>query len=334
MDDLVTIIVPVYNVEKYLRKCLDSIISQDYKNLEIILVNDGSTDTSLNICESFAAKDTRIILMSKDNGGQSSARNMGLDVAKGDWVMFVDSDDEIRKDMVSTMLGYAKSNACEIVRCSCITKGMHGDVIRKLPLVTGVYERLRVNELILKDILGSQVCFGLYRSYLWNNVRFPIGRIYEDLAVLFRVYFAGTGLVGLIDEPLYIYNLHNDSTSFTISPNKNFDRFIAFKEHSDFAKSAGLDCEDYCFHLTSITAIGTYNYYLKYNSARIDQQKLETVFNFLQQNKSKICLNKYNSRYYKILFKLYFFNRLLYKLVIQTLNFITRRKNLNQNIRI
>lgn len=324
MNNLVSIIVPVYNVEKYLSSCLDSIISQEYENLEIMLIDDGSTDASLEICSKYASKDSRIMLISKENGGQSSARNVALEVMKGDWVMFVDSDDAIRKDMVSSMLNYATNNSCEIVRCSCMTKSNHGNDIRKLPVPSGIYERDKINELIMRDELGSQPCFGLYRSILWKHVRFPEGRVYEDLAALFRVYFAGTGLVGLMDEPLYIYNLHDDSTSFKVSPNKNYDRFIAFKERWDFAQSSNLNCADYCFHLAAITAIGTYNYYLKYKSARISKVKLQNVFAFLQKNKKKIYEDKYNSRYHRIMFRSYFFNKYVYRIAIQILNLIVR----------
>ena len=327
MSNLVSIIVPVYNAEKYLCHCLDSIISQDYRNLEIILINDGSTDTSLEICQNYASKDSRIVLISKENGGQSSARNIALDVVRGEWVMFIDSDDEIRKDMVSTMLDYAILHTCEIVRCSCMTNGINGKITNKLPIASGIYERERINELIMMDVLGSQPCFGLYRSFLWKDVRFPEGRIYEDLAALFRVYFAGTGLVGLIDEPLYVYNLHDDSTSFKVTPNKNYDRFIAYQERYDFAKFAKLSYEAYCFHLVAITALGTYNYYLKYKSARIDKQKLQNVFTFLRNNKDKICQDKFNSSYYRMLFRLYYYNRLLYAATIQTLNLLTRWRN-------
>lgn len=320
MNDLISIIIPVYNTEKYLHKCLNSIISQKYENIEILLINDGSKDNSLAICKEFASKDSRIILIDKPNGGQSSARNTALNLMKGSWVMFVDSDDEIHPDMISIMYEYATINSCEIVRCNCVTRSIKGDEVRKLPLSSGVYEREKINELVLKDILGSQPWFGLYRSYLWENIKFPEGRIYEDLAILFKVYYAGTKPVGIIDKPLYIYNIHEDSTSFSISPSKNYDRFLAFKEHSDFAKEKKLPYEDYCFHQTSITAIGTFNYYIRYKNTRIDKEKLNNIFHFLKQNKNRILQDKYNSIYHKIMFRVYFISPYMYKYIIYILN--------------
>lgn len=113
----ISIIVPVYKVEPYLRKCLDSIIAQTYTNLEIILVNDGSPDNCGAICDEYAAKDTRIIVIHKENGGVSSARNMGLDVATGEYIGYVDSDDWIEPDMYEYLLGLAKTHDADVAQC-------------------------------------------------------------------------------------------------------------------------------------------------------------------------------------------------------------------------
>ena len=319
LTNLVSIIIPVYNVENYLHACLNTVIAQDYQKLEIILINDGSKDGSFTICKEYAAKDNRIHLIDKPNGGQSSARNAALDVMTGDWVMFVDSDDQIEPNMVSTMLNYALNNKCEIVRCNCMTRGMNRDEVRKLPISTGLYEHERINELIIKDLLGSQPWFGLYKSKLWKNVRFPTGRIYEDLAVLFRVYVAGKGYIGIIDEPLYIYNLHDDSTSFKISPNKNYDRFLAFKEHSDYAAQAKLPYEDYCFHNTAITAIGTLNYYIRFKQSRLEISKLNEAIDFLNSNRKRVLHDKFNSKYHRLMFAFFYLNHHLYRLVMSLL---------------
>ena len=117
MEDLVSVIVPVYNVEKYLNKCIDSIISQTYKNLEIILVDDGSPDNSGAICDEYAKKDTRIRVIHKENGGVSSARNVGIEISNGNWISFIDSDDWIEEDYFEIMLNEAKKENADIVFC-------------------------------------------------------------------------------------------------------------------------------------------------------------------------------------------------------------------------
>ncbi len=319
MTNLVSVIIPVYNVEKYLSVCLDSVITQDYANLEVILVDDGSPDNCGEICDGYAAKDSRIKVVHKQNGGLSSARNSALDIMKGDWVMFVDSDDEIKPNMISTMLKYAIDNSCEIVRCNCMTKRLNREEVRALPVPAGLYERDKINELIIKDILGSQAWFGLYKSNLWDKVRFPEGRIYEDIATIFKVYVAGKSPVGVLEEPFYIYNLHNDSISFKVTPNKNYDRFLAFKEHSDYATSENLAYKDFCFHNTAVTAIGTYNYNIRFKEAKLAKEKLEIVTEFLDYNKDKILRDKYNSLYYKIMFRLFYLNHKFYSVLMSTI---------------
>lgn len=319
MVNLVSIIIPVYNVEKYLSACLDSVIAQDYENLEIILINDGSTDGSFVICQEYLSKDKRISLINKENGGLSSARNLGLDRMKGKWVMFVDSDDEIVPNMVSTMLNYALQNACDIVRCNCLTRGMNREEVRTLPVPAGLYERDKALELILKDILGSQACFGLYKSCLWKEIRFPIGQIFEDISTIFKVYAAGKAPVGILDTPLYLYNLHDDSTSFKVVPNKNYDRFLAFKEHSDYTASMNLAYEDYCFHNTAITAIGTYNYYIRFKDARLSTDKLKEILVFLDKNKKRVLHDRYNTGYHKLMFSIFYLSPHFYKVLMSFL---------------
>lgn len=319
MENLVSIIVPVYKVENYLEACVNSILSQSYTDLELVLVDDGSPDNCGSMCDQFALADTRVKVIHKPNGGQSSARNMALDVVRGNWIMFVDSDDEIEPIMVENMLSYALSNQCDIVRCNCKTRGMNGDQIRRLPVKAGIYEIGQARELIMKDILGSQPCFGIYRSSLWNGVRFPEGRIYEDIAALFLVYMNCQTSVGIMDEPYYIYNLHDDSTSFSISPNKNYDRFLAFRERWEYAVMHNLSYSDFCFSKAFTTALGTYNYYLRYTEKQLSKDKLDEVFSFLANNKKAVLKNKECGMYYSLLFRLYYLNRGLYSLVLKVL---------------
>lgn len=117
MEELISVIVPVYNVEKYIDKCINSIINQTYKNLEIILVDDGSPDNCGNICDEYSKKDNRIIVIHKENGGVSSARNIGIKNAKGKWITFVDSDDWIENDYVEKLSKIGIQNKAEVVLC-------------------------------------------------------------------------------------------------------------------------------------------------------------------------------------------------------------------------
>ena len=117
MDELISVIIPVYNVQAYLVRCVDSVINQSYDNLEIILVDDGSSDNSSQICDELALKDRRIKVIHKTNGGLSDARNVGLEKSVGDYILFVDSDDFIHQEMVEKMYGIIQKNETDIVVC-------------------------------------------------------------------------------------------------------------------------------------------------------------------------------------------------------------------------
>lgn len=315
----VSVIIPVYKSESYLSTCVDSVLNQLYTDLEVLLVDDGSPDRCGTLCDEYAKKDSRVVVIHKVNGGQSSARNMALDIATGEWVMFVDSDDEIRSDMVLQLISYAQENRCDIVRCNCLENSKKGIVERLLPVEQGVYEKDKAFELVMKDILGSQPWFFFAKSYLWVNARFPEGRIYEDIAALYKIFIDCHTNVGILNQPLYIYNLHDDSTSFSITPNKNYDRFLSFKERWEYAQKVGLPYEDYCFYLVLITAIGTVNYYLRYKEKRLSEQKLQEVYSFLDSHKAEILQNQYIGIYYKLMFRLYYLNKKIYAYVISIL---------------
>lgn len=318
-EDKVSVIIPVYKSELYLRACVDSVLNQSYPNLDVLLVDDGSPDNCGAICDEYAGKDMRVRVIHKKNGGQSSARNMALGKMTGVWVMFVDSDDEIRHDMVAKLITYAREKHCDIVRCNCVENGKNGMLERKLPVQEGVVEKDYAFELVMKDVLGSQPCFYFSKSFLWANVRFPEGRIYEDIAALYKMFIDCQTKVGILDQPLYIYNLHDDSTSFSVSPNKNYDRYLAFKERWEYARDVALPYTDYCFYLTFTTAIGTVNYYLRFKEKRLSEEKLQEVLNFLDDNKELILHNKYNTTYYKVMMRLYYLNKGIYKMAISLL---------------
>jgi len=131
MNNLVSIIVPIYQAEKYLHKCLDSIISQTYKNIEIILIVDGATDNSMNICEEYAEKDDRIVLKYQENAGVSITRNNGIDISNGEYIVFIDSDDYVEKNMIEELLTGVVENNCNIAICSLYIHDFAGGGVEK-----------------------------------------------------------------------------------------------------------------------------------------------------------------------------------------------------------
>lgn len=216
MEPLVSVIVPVYNVEDLLRKCIESIIAQSYKNMEIVLVDDGSTDKSPDICDEYAAKDIRIKVIHKQNGGQSSARNSGLDMISGEYVVFVDSDDYVSHDMVEKFVVASLSKNAEVVVASYMTVGDNKQTICS-PSINNDYLSTgkEVSKAIIKDEYPKNFAWAkMYKSSLFDGVRFPEGRIYEDTAIIYKVV-AQSNVVYCMSDVVYFYYIGrpNNTTS-------------------------------------------------------------------------------------------------------------------------
>ena len=189
MNEKISVIVPIYKVEPYLRQCVDSILNQTYTNLEIILVDDGSPDNCGAICDEYAAKDTRVKVIHKENGGLSDARNAGLDIAVGDCYYFVDSDDYLPVRSVEEMIEMLRKQDADMViggfeRFSDKT----GEVFFSTEsegLVTYVYTQEEAFRDFYRD--GCQAWAVLYRRHVHQNIRFPKGEINEDEAIIFQL---------------------------------------------------------------------------------------------------------------------------------------------------
>ncbi|MDY3000932.1 MAG: glycosyltransferase [Romboutsia timonensis] len=207
---ILSIIVPVYNVEKYLRRCLDSLINQHLKEIEIILIDDGSTDRSGIICDEYRKKDNRIFVIHKENGGLSDARNMGLDIAKGMYIAFVDSDDFISVNMFDTLVNEACKNDVEICACGHY-KVYDNTIIKEDNNVTNI--KIFNNIEALENYLGGYgkdreiltvVWDKIYKKELFDDIRFPIGKIYEDGYVTYKLLYKAKK-IAYVNSRLYYY---------------------------------------------------------------------------------------------------------------------------------
>lgn len=204
---LLSVIVPVYNVEQYLPRCVDSILSQSYANLEILLVDDGARDASGTICDAYAARDSRVKVIHKANGGLSSARNAGLDAARGDYLAFVDSDDWIEKDAYEDMLSLALKYGVKLV---CGGRyDVSGETGRRQLGLCPAREELITGEemagrIFLWDGCDSSACDKLYHRSLFQQLRYPEGQVCEDVPVTYRIALQA-GQAVLCDRPVYNY---------------------------------------------------------------------------------------------------------------------------------
>lgn len=249
----ISIIVPVYNVREYLDRCMESIFKQKCRDLEIILVDDGSTDGSGKMCDEYAERDSRVIAMHQKNGGLSAARNSGLDIATGEWIAFADSDDYLEEDMLETLLSACVAHGVPLASCLARFEyggnkdgagdgqgngprasrsmgdskgagchlGMAADSAR---LPTGKFIAL----MSLRDDIGFSAWNKLYHRTLWKGMRYPAGRNYEEVATIYKVAArAGSAGCVLIEREMYAYQIRAGSITRST------------RNYYDFEKSAG-----------------------------------------------------------------------------------------------
>ena len=238
MDPLISVIVPVYNVEDYLDRCIKSIVHQTYTNLEIILVDDGSPDRCPEICDEWAKKDKRIKVIHKENGGQASARNDGLALAGGDLVGFVDSDDLIAPSMYEAMYAVMKEYDCDVVECSrqdfvseteLILTAEHGQIT--------VFNREdTIRDFLTEKHLKCSVCYMLVKALIAQKVLFDAGKTHEDILWPYRVFML-SDRIAYLDSRLYFYYQRPNSTMNKKYSEKRFDGLDALETRAALIKT-------------------------------------------------------------------------------------------------
>ena len=231
---LISIIVPIYNCERYLSRCIESIINQEYKNLEIILINDGSTDSSKNICEKYAKQDNRIVLINKLNSGVSSSRNLGLEIAKGDYIGFVDADDYIELNMYSLLYAKAKEEDADMVFCRIKRFNNNGEYTypKEINLVKILQKNIEplfytTNYPNRITKIEGVVWRTLYKKEFIKNVYFNIELKYGEDLLFIAELILKSNKISIVEE--YLYNYFTNVNSACNAINENY-----FKNLKDF----------------------------------------------------------------------------------------------------
>lgn len=246
MCPIVSVIVPIYKVENYLQKCIDSICKQTYKQLEIILVDDGSPDSCGKICDDSAEKDARIIVIHKENGGLSSARNAGLNIAKGEYISFVDADDTIHPQFIEILIALCIQYDCDIAQCDFLAVTENS---LKLPLNSqqsiklynnrqAIHELCRAGESVKYNVAWNKV----YKQELFKDVRYPLGRIHEDEFTTYLLLWKAKR-IAVTNQYMYYYLQRATSlmgTSFSI---ERLDLLDALKKRLLFLENNNFEQE-------------------------------------------------------------------------------------------
>ena len=232
-EPLITVIIPVYNVEPYIRECLDSVLSQTYSNLEVLAVNDGSTDQSMAVLEVTAFDERRLTILDKPNGGLSDARNYGLAHAHGEYVCFIDGDDTIAPTFVKSLYTAIK-NGGDIAVCDM--EYVYGDGRREFSS-GGTFAKTNVKSMPSLIRINNSACNKLYRTSLFDEVQFPKGKLYEDLATV-PIQLYRSQLVCKVDQPLYFYRQRAGSIQHKID-RRVFHIYDAIDRCRDYVMSNG-----------------------------------------------------------------------------------------------
>lgn len=317
MDDLISVVVPVYNVEKYLCRCIDSIVYQTYKKLEIILVDDGSTDDSGNICDFYSKQDKRIKVIHKKNGGLSDARNTGIKKAKGKYITFIDSDDFINKHYISILYNNLIKYNADISCCNFKifnNKLPRYDIIqRKEKLVNLFNSEDAINNMFYEKQINNSASCKIYKTSLFKNIFYPLDIYFEDMATTYRI-FQKAKIITFIDDGLYYYYQRNDSILHQINMKKLNDlKYVISYINDDLGATDK--------YKKSILARTINAYFYIYRNVKDAEIKKESK-NFILNNRRKVLLDKKISKKTKIGLILSYISFDLVNLIFKTKEYI------------
>lgn len=294
MKDLVSIVVPIYNVEDYLEKCIESILNQTYKNIEVLLINDGSPDNCERICKKYEKKDKRIKYFKQKNAGLSAARNTGIELSTGKYIMFVDSDDYINYNIVEKLYGIIIDNNASIAMCNykkvydkdtCdMSKKENGKIVlyRGNKKYSNLFNKLKT--------VTTIACAKIYDKNLFNDIKYPLGKLHEDEYTMYKLLNLSKKIVYADCKYYYYYQRPNSiSKSYNI---KRIDILDALKEKMNFFYKKGLKKYYYL-------AVYDYFYQLLYQKEMISrnykdqEESLKKIDNEIVKYKNKVFINIY-----------------------------------------
>lgn len=288
----ISIIVPIYNVEDYLPRCIDSILAQTFSDFELILVDDGSPDNCGEICDEYAKKDDRIVVIHKENGGLADARNAGIAVAKGEYFGFIDSDDWIDPNMYQVLYNIATKNDADISECSFAQCSDNITINQPQKIVEKEFTKEdAIIQLYSGDVYGTIVVWNkLYRNVLFNELKFQTGKICEDQYIIPKLFYSANRIVSC-DYIGYYYFYRENSIMNSGFSAKRLDAVRAFKDTRDFLIEYGLlnalEYHDatYAFILLKYLRLSIKNNLDKHQTLSIKREFDSLLFTFLKNKK-------------------------------------------------
>jgi len=313
-----SIIVPVYKVEKYLDRCIQSILGQSFSDFELILVDDGSPDSCGEKCEEWAKKDSRIKVIHKKNGGLSDARNAGIDIAQGEYIGFVDSDDYIKPDMFEVLIHNIEAFDADISICGYIdvyANGCRNESLDKKVYVWNQEEAIR--NILLGKLLSVHAWTKLYKRKLFETVRYPVGKVSEDAYVIMDIMFQ---VDKAVFTPYSAYYYVHRGESINTSKYREIDltRIEAHEKNYRLVKDRYPKMERlaYCRYLG---AVGFVAHKIALTTEVLIDRDKKIFFNLLRRNFITICISDYFSVKRKFSLTVLVISRLFYRKLMQIL---------------
>lgn len=310
---MVSILIPVYNAEKYLEQCIDSILNQTYGNLEIVILNDGSTDSSLSICEEYSKKDNRIKVYSQENKGIAETRNILLSLAKGEYIMFVDADDYIAADTCEKCLKTLENDCSDMVIFGYNLVSVNGeDISVNKELLREQISGYELCKRILSSEIRDYLCTKFFKRQLFENITFPSGHRWEDLATAYRIALNANN-VSIIEEAFYFYRQHSNSITNSINSKAIENIFLVRYNRHNYLLREYEDLSSYDIPYLALSATNLYDRSLKTD---VDKELLKKAMDFLAFLKN----SQYNCPFKKVNF--YLKSRSIYTIFIKLKQFL------------
>ena len=289
-DPLISIVIPAYKVEKYLEKCIDSVINQTYTNLEIILVDDGSPDNCPKICDEYAKKDSRIKVIHKENGGLSDARNKGIEIASGEYISFIDSDDYISQNYVEMLYENIKKYDSDIAIGGHKVLYDDGKIINRYTNEEFcISPKEALNKILYDDGIDLSAWAKLYKKDLFENIKYPVGRLYEDSATTYKLIDLAKK-VSVHSVPIYFYIMRSESITNNNFSEKKLDLITSTKEMTEYIQikypelKAGCDRRLIYAYLSTLTQL---------TKSKVKYPKIQNeLILFIKKNQAKILMDK------------------------------------------
>ncbi len=310
----ISVLVPIYNQEKYLRRCIESIINQTYTNLEIILIDDGSEDKSYEIIEEYTNKDKRIKGLKIKNNGVADARNKAIDNVTGEYFSFIDSDDFVAEDYIETLYNNLKKYGADIAICNCmnITENTN-NVIHKDFGIKEIKEYSNieaVESLFYYNFLRHSPWGKLYNTKLWKNIRFPIGKNYEDLATIYKIFLNAKKII-YIPEEKYNYIIRNGSIIHSEIRQKDIEAILEYSE--DILNYIGKNYKELLPAAEYLLADHELHLWYRVNKNKQNTEYLNIATENVKKYRKGVLKNPKVTRKSKVLFLVSYLGRRIYK---------------------